>query len=203
MAMLNADRERQRIREKRERGEEPQSTRSKSEGPDYMQKQKAKAEEKKQREEIKRREQEQIRLRKEEEARQLRQHLLENFERERTTRHQRWNQGLWSSSRAIERYKAISLFFDKAKFSSAQSPLAHIDIPWPTLRHPSSNTARDMDWDSVTQFFNAVKVGLRGQAFNDLVKVSLQRFHPDRWKSRNLYSAVIDDNEKNEIETGE
>lgn len=202
MAELNADRDRQRAREMSERPEETSTKRFKSEGPDYAQKKREKAEEEKRREEAQRREQEQIRLRKEEEARRLRQELLENFEREKRIRHQHWNQGMWSSVRAIERYKVISAFFDKAKFSSSESPLADIDIPWPTLRHPHVNTARDMDWESVTQFFNAVKVGLRGQAFNDFVKVSLQRFHPDRWKSRKLYPAIVDESERNEIETG-
>ena len=202
MAELNADRDRQRAREMSVRAEETSTKRFRSEGPDYAQRKKEKAAEEKRREEAHRREQEQIRLRKEEEARRLRQELLENFEREKRTRHQHWNHGAWNSVRAIERYKVISAFFDKAKFSSSEGPLADIDIPWPTLRHPLGNTARDMDWESVTQFFSAVKVGLRGQAFNDFVKVSLQRFHPDRWKSRKLYPAIVDESERNEIETG-
>jgi len=43
---------------------------------------------------------------------------------------------------------------------------------------------------------------LRGQAYKTFLKVSLQRFHPDRWSGRNLFLAILDEDERNEIETG-
>ncbi|KAF8973274.1 hypothetical protein BDZ97DRAFT_2070350 [Flammula alnicola] len=200
MAELNADRDRQKEREMRERGEQATARRAKSEDPDYEQK-KRKLEESKRKEEARQREeQEQARLRAEE-VRCRRQEFLEQLSRERDLRHMQWNSGPWSATRAVERYKAISSFFDKTRFSGEKYPLAGIDIPWPTLRHPHRNTPRDMDWESVTEFFNVVKENIRGQAFNDFVKASLQRFHPDRWNGRNLYSAVLDEIARNEIET--
>lgn len=202
MEELNADRARQRERERQVRGEEASTSRAKSEDPNIAYRKKQKQEEERRKEEARARQEEQARLRKEEEARRTRREHLERFERERRTRHQHWDNGAWSPARAVERYKAIGAFFDKARFSRDECPLTGIDIPWPTLRHPHINSARDMDWESVTHFFNSIKVGFRGQAYNDLVKTSLQRFHPDRWKSRNLYSAILDENERNEVETG-
>ncbi|KAF9474220.1 hypothetical protein BDN70DRAFT_936821 [Pholiota conissans] len=222
MQELNADRDMQRERERRDRGEKASTSRANSEDPNiaYRKKQKLdeetqkKEEEKRKQDEESRRQaeenrrkearaqqEEQAKLRKEQEARRARQERLEHFEQERRTRHHHWNNGMWNSERAMERYRVIGAFFDKTRFTKDDRPLATIDIPWPSLRHPHVNSARDMDWESVTYFFNAIKEVSRGQAFSDVVKISLQRFHPDRWRSRNLYSAIEDEDERNEVET--
>lgn len=129
--------------------------------------------------------------------------ILEKVERERHQRHELWNNGIWSVTRAIERYKIIGTFFDKASFSGETFPLAFIDIPWPSLRHPLMNRAQDVDWQSTNEFFETLKPYLREQAYKTFLKQSLQRFHPDRWSGRNLFAAILNDEERNEVETGE
>jgi hypothetical protein len=136
--------------------------------------------------------------------RRQRAELLAKVERERQVRHDQWNNGPWSVTRAIERYKTTSAFFDKAQFSEEAFPLGMIDIPWPTLRHPSQNRPQDIDWESTNEFFESLKPYLRDQAsYTSFLKQSLQRFHPDRWSGRNLFAAVACDDERNEIETGQ
>jgi hypothetical protein len=150
---------------------------------------------------------EKVRRREEEARRQAQQRrqradILAKVERERQVRHDQWNSGPWSVTRAIERYKITSTFFDKTNFSEETFPLAFIDIPWPTLRHPSQNRPQDIDWQSTNEFFESLKPYLRDQAYRSFLKQSLQRFHPDRWSGRNLFAAIMDDDERNEIDTG-
>lgn len=128
--------------------------------------------------------------------------ILAKVEKERQLRHKHWDSGPWTVSRAIERYKTTCAFFDKANFSDETFPLAFIDVPWPTLVHPSENRAQDVNWQSTSEFFDALKLYLRGQAYRNFLKQSLQRFHPDRWCGRNLFLAIPDEDERYEIETG-
>jgi len=137
-----------------------------------------------------------------EEARQ-RTETLAKVDRERQLRHEQWNSGPWSVARAIERYKITSTFFDKTSFSEERFPLAFIDVPWPSLRHPSQNRPQDIDWQSTNEFFESLRPYLRDQAYKIFLKQSLQRFHPDRWSGRNLFSSIVDEEERNEIDTGQ
>lgn len=147
---------------------------------------------------VRRKEEEQRRA----QRRRQRDELLAKVERERQQRHEQWNSGAWSITRAIERYKTIGTFFDKACFSGETFPLEFIDIPWPSLRHPSVYRAQDVDWQSTKEFFETLKPYVREQAYKTFLKQSLQRFHPDRWSSRNLFVAIVDVEERNEVETG-
>ena len=153
-------------------------------------------------------EEERLRQQEEEAQRQAcrrrqRAEMLVKVERERQLRHDQWNSGPWSVARAIERYKITSAFFDKTSFSEEAFPLVFIDIPWPTLRHPSQNRPQDIDWQSTNEFFDSLKPYLRDQAYKIFLKQSLQRFHPDRWSGRNLFAAILDDEERNEVDTGQ
>ena len=203
MAELNADRHKQRLREMHVRGEEEAGLKAKEErNRSQVEKQRlANLEMQRMAEEARLREEHEQAI-KGEEKRRRRAELLEKLDRERELRHEQWNNGPWTISRAIERYKSACAFFDKARFSDETLPLAFIDVPWPTLRHPSYNKPQDVDWQSANEFFHAIQPSLRGQAYKDFLKQSFQRFHPDRWSSRNLYTAVLDEDERNEIDTG-
>jgi len=203
MAELNADRHKQRLREMQVRGEEEADLKAKEERNRSQAERQRLAELEKQRmEEEARLHEEHEQAVKHEETRRRHAELLKKLDRERELRHEQWNSGPWTISRAIERYKSTCAFFDKAKFSDEILPLTFIDVPWPTLRHPSYNRPQDIDWQSTNEFFLAMQPSLRGQAYKDFLKQSFQRFHPDRWSSRNLYSAILDEDERNEIDTG-
>ncbi len=200
MAELNAARARERVREKQLGVQE--DTRPSARADHHR----AEAEMRRVAEELKQREAEaklaeEARLRQEKQRRRA--EILSEVETERHLRHEQWNSGPWTVTRAIERYKTTCAFFDKANFSDESFPLAFIDIPWPTLKHPSESSAQDVDWQSTNEFFNALEPYLRGQAYRNFLKQTLQRFHPDRWSSRNLFLAIPDEDERNEIETGQ
>ncbi|KAF9531631.1 hypothetical protein CPB83DRAFT_904294 [Crepidotus variabilis] len=202
MNQLNADRERERLREKQLGAVEEirPSTRA-----DQL---RAEAGRKRAAEEARKtRVEEEAKLREQQEAallearRRKRAEMLAKVERERRHRNEQWLSGPWTTTRAIERYKMTCAFFDKAKFSEESFPLAFIDIPWPSLRHPLHIRPEDIDWQSTNEFFTSLKPVLRGQAYKDFLKQSLQRFHPDRWSSRNLFAAILNEDERNEIDT--
>ncbi|KAH9485397.1 hypothetical protein JR316_0002305 [Psilocybe cubensis] len=203
MEELNADRDRQRQREKMLREERQEGRRAQTEGPsrEQIKRQKVEEEELRRQAEAKQKEElKQARLRQEQIRRRA--ELMAGFQEEREARHRQWDYGRWDRARAMERYRHVGHFFDKARFSCETLPLTVIDIPWPTLRHPRENTPRDMDYETVTDFFLGAKEILRGQEYKEVMKSSFHRFHPDRWNSRNLYNAVLDEQEREEILTG-
>ena len=112
---------------------------------------------------------------------------------------QRWESGPWTTSRALDRYKAICETFDNAKFSLSE-PLVFQDVPWPVLHAPRSFNVEDVDWSAVERFFEAVKPYVRADDYKALVEKSHRRFHPDRWRSRRLLASIIDDGDRECIE---
>ncbi|KAH6913817.1 hypothetical protein BKA70DRAFT_1094838 [Coprinopsis sp. MPI-PUGE-AT-0042] len=121
--------------------------------------------------------------------------------REREARRARWNSGGWSSRRAVERFMENNDYFDITRFSET-NPLAVEDIPWPTLLHPSQFSPEDVDWSSVEEFFDVLKTYYRTQEYASVVEKSHRRFHPDRWRSRNLFKAILDASERDFVEVG-
>lgn len=204
MAELNADRDRQRQREQTVRAETeaPSSRRAKAEMRHREEEERLKYEEAARKEDEMRR-QEEKKARQQEQARRRREEVLRRRQDELHQRHEQWFSGPWNLSRALERYRICSAFFDKTQFSVDDQPLALIDIPWPTLRHPASNTASEVDWDTVKDFFTAAKGCIRPNEYKILVRQSMHRFHPDRWTSRRLYISILDEAQRNEIETSE
>jgi hypothetical protein len=86
---------------------------------------------------------------------------------------------------------------------SEEHPLFVDDVPWPTLRHPDAfSLPEDVDWDSVEHFFEVLRTHMRTQEYVALVEKSHRRFHPDRWRSRGLFRAVLDPEERNYMEIG-
>lgn len=171
-------------REARERAEE-EERRAKAE-----QRRKAEEQEQKEREEAarerRRAQEEELQQRRERETRQRRQR-------------QRWDSGIWTTHRALERYKMLCEEFDAAKFSPSQ-PITFYDIPWPVLKQPSQLTVEDIDWNAVEQFFTNVKEHMRSQDYNVFVEKSHRRFHPDRWRARKVWTAISDEAERGYLE---
>ncbi|TRM70070.1 hypothetical protein BD626DRAFT_391274 [Schizophyllum amplum] len=114
---------------------------------------------------------------------------------ERRQRQRRFAYGPWSTARALERYRALAEDFDKTKFA-ADTPLGFEDVPWPVLHSPVNFTIEDVDWAAVEAFFMAVRPSMRAQDYKTFVQKSHLRFHPDRWRSRGLLKAVLDDTER-------
>ncbi|KAG0706138.1 hypothetical protein DFH29DRAFT_205702 [Suillus ampliporus] len=120
-------------------------------------------------------------------------------EQRRIRQRQRWESGVWTSHRALERYRILSEEFDTAKFTPDQ-PITFLDVPWPVLHPPSRLTVEDVDWSAVERFFATVKTSMRPQDYKDFVERSHRRFHPDRWRARKVWSAVRDDVERSCLE---
>jgi hypothetical protein len=59
-----------------------------------------------------------------------------------------------------------------------------------------------VDWASVEKFFEAIKPRMRFHEFKILVQDSHRRFHPDRWRARNLLKSIEDEMERNCMEVG-
>lgn len=113
-------------------------------------------------------------------------------DQERKQRQQRWSFGPWTTQRALERYRILSESFDATRFTS-ELPLNVEDVPWPSLQSPRSLLVEDVTWTSVERFFEAIRPHLKHQDYKILVEQSHRRFHPDRWRSRNLLKTVEDE----------
>ncbi|KIK26975.1 hypothetical protein PISMIDRAFT_675280 [Pisolithus microcarpus 441] len=93
----------------------------------------------------------------------------------------------------------LSEEFDAWKFSPDES-ITFYDVPWPVLHAPSRLTVEDVDWSAVEAFFDAVKSQMRLQDYKAFVEKSHRRFHPDRWRARNVWLAIRDDVERGFLE---
>lgn len=122
-------------------------------------------------------------------------------EQERRQRQQRWSFGPWTTQRALERYRILSEAFDDTRFTP-ELPLTVEDVPWPSLQSPRTFSVEDVNWDSVERFFEAIRPHLRLQDYKTLVEKSHRRFHPDRWRSRNLLRTVEDEAVRGCMEVG-
>ncbi|KAJ2916810.1 hypothetical protein MD484_g3626, partial [Candolleomyces efflorescens] len=122
--------------------------------------------------------------------------------RERQAKKERWSSGRWTTARAIERFREVSKTFSDTQFSK-DNPLAIDDVPWPTLRRPDElSLPEDVDWDSVEYFFEELKNHMKTQDYISLVEKNSRAFHPDRWRSRGLFKAIVDPEERNWMEIG-
>ncbi|KAF5356392.1 hypothetical protein D9758_009491 [Tetrapyrgos nigripes] len=162
-----------------------------------------KQEERKKREDTERKRKEEQRRREEEEK--LRQ---ENAWREATAkevercrrRDHDWTPWLlWGTSRALGRFKIVMNGFEEQKFSSS-CPMVLMSIPWPVLDHPSFFKLEQVQWDAVEKFFNAVQKVMSYADYKALVERAHKMFHPDRWRSRNVLSSVMDVEERDAFE---
>lgn len=199
------EREREKAFKEADSPVEPKPRRAKTEAPPGQEEQRRRKFEAAMQEEL-RRKQELDEARRKEALRQQEQErrraeLRAKAAREREIRNQEWNMGYWDHQTALDRYKKQSLFFDKEKFSEDENPLMFTDVPWPTLTHPLMTRSEDLEYDSVTRFLEVARMYLQPSEFNSLVTKSRLRFHPDRWSNRRLLNAVVDVNERNEIQT--
>ncbi|KAI6135687.1 hypothetical protein EV401DRAFT_1844052 [Pisolithus croceorrhizus] len=124
---------------------------------------------------------------------------LRHRENRKRRQRERWDSGPWTPIRALERYRMLSEEFDAWKFSPDES-ITFYDVPWPVLHAPSRLTVEDVDWSAVEAFFDAVKSQMRLQDYKAFVEKSHRRFHPDRWRARNVWLAIRDDVERGFME---
>ncbi|PPQ98617.1 hypothetical protein CVT24_003950 [Panaeolus cyanescens] len=199
MAELNADRPKQRYREKTV-GLEDDGVRC-SDGKQEEEARHRLAREREAQEAARRQQEQENQARLREQERVRRQERLGKLMEQRDLRHRQWESGYWTNARALERYKHVAQFFDAQKFSEDEFPLWFMDIPWPTLQHPSLNSSQEMDCRSVNDFFAHIKQTTRIQEYKKFLRSTFKRFHPDTWDGRRLFYAIIDPQERNEIQT--
>ncbi|KAF7321314.1 RING-type domain-containing protein [Mycena kentingensis (nom. inval.)] len=108
-------------------------------------------------------------------------------------------EGDWNSRRALERYIMVADSFDNSKFSMAD-PLVFQAIPWPVVTLPGTFGPEDITWKRVEYFFREARTLLRVQDYVKLVQTSHRRFHPDRWRARNLLKTVSNEAERECLE---
>ena len=136
----------------------------------------------------------------EEEARQERE-AADRRARSRRHRQERWNAAQWTAAHALARYRELSEMFDNTKFT-AEDPLSFDMVPWPILKCPNDIHVEDVEWAAVEQFFSVVQPMMRAPDYKTFVEKSHRRFHPDRWRSRNVLKSVLDEAEKGYMEVG-
>ncbi len=115
--------------------------------------------------------------------------------RARRQRQDRWYTTNWSTAHALARYREVSEAFEEAKFT-AEDPVTFDSVPWPILKAPVDLSVEDIDWASVERFFSAVEPLMRTSEYKTFVEKSQRRFHPDRWRSRNVLKSVADESER-------
>ncbi|KAJ8076452.1 hypothetical protein PM082_000875 [Marasmius tenuissimus] len=120
-------------------------------------------------------------------------------QREKYRSHQ-WSSRPWTTQRAVDRYNQLCETFDSTKFCE-EEPLVWEAVPWPVLTFPTQIRIGDIEWDAVEKFFDAAQRTMTTQQYRTFVVRSQHRFHPDRWSGRRLLKAVVDDSEREHIET--
>lgn len=150
-------------------------------------------------EERRRRQQERERAEAERRARAAREKAAREQEQRRRQQQQRWTHGLWTTQRALERYKVLSEAFDGARFSE-ENPASFDAIPWPVLQAPALLGVEDIDWNAVEAFFRSVRPYMRPQDYKAFVQESHRRFHPDRWRARGILRSVADEETRSCLE---
>ena len=122
----------------------------------------------------------------EEDDANLKDYLFESRKRQ----HEKWaHVTRWTDAHAIQRYDALCETFDRAKFTQ-DNPPDFYEIPWPIIFSPNSTQAEDICWDSTEAFFLVAKAHIPAATYLDFVTKSHKRFHPDRWRSRNIVNSL-------------
>jgi len=127
-------------------------------------------------------------------------------EKERTRCRQRdrklWGSGLWTNTRALERFKSQTEEFDRIKFSETQ-PLTIEVVPWPVFDEPSDFEVEQLDWSMVGAFWASVKLEMAftPAEYTSLLEKAHRMFHPDKWKSRGLLNTLLDEALRKSLET--
>ncbi len=177
------------------------------------QKAEAEAKERKFAEEQRAREAEEEKKRRDEEER--RQRETEKQEQEKRQAYERWrnasaleilrhqslsrtrfqaHNGLWTTSRALERFLKLLGEFHGVTFS-VQRPLTFWSVPWPILANPLQLDPGKIDWAATETFFIDVKDVLTAEEYKEMVLRAQRTFHPDRWVGK---LGLILDNEARE-----
>ncbi|KAL0574998.1 hypothetical protein V5O48_006966 [Marasmius crinis-equi] len=108
--------------------------------------------------------------------------------------------GPWDFKRALETYQRLGVSFDRDRFSK-DAPLVCEAVPWPVVDLPPV-PVESVDWGAVEAFFTRAQQLMEGRSFVRIVEKSLLRFHVDRWRARGILKTVVDENERERLESG-
>lgn len=103
-----------------------------------------------------------------------------------------WGAYPWTPKLALDRFHAVSNEFLTAVYTEKQ-PLTVGSVPWPVLHSPHDITLEKITWGNVEGFLRHAKsaYGADVGGYTKLVKQIQQMFHPDKWRSRNLFASVM------------
>lgn len=126
--------------------------------------------------------------------------IKRNIQRRQKQQWHRWrNVTPWTAELALARTNVIAPIFDATKFSSLE-PLEFIDVPWPVLYPSGQFGIEDVTWEAVEEFLRTVRSYMDAATFRTFIQEAQRRFHPDRWRSRNLLAAIENVAERNCME---
>ncbi|GJE92571.1 hypothetical protein PsYK624_087260 [Phanerochaete sordida] len=109
------------------------------------------------------------------------------------------NRTRWPPTHALRRFELVSIEFDAIRFSERQ-PVTMWNVPWPTLQHPFLLKVEDITWGMVEAFFEKARSALSTSEYQSIVEKTHRRFHPDKWRSRNLLLSVRDEELRKKLE---
>lgn len=110
-----------------------------------------------------------------------------------------WAKSCWTNAAALQRYSMLTTQFDDIviKVPPVRDPLVVFEtIPWPVLWKPGEFTVADITWEAVEKFFGTMRLEQSKAYFHWMVARTNLRFHPDRWRSRNILRCIEDQEER-------
>ncbi|RDB30724.1 hypothetical protein Hypma_005944 [Hypsizygus marmoreus] len=115
-------------------------------------------------------------------------------------RDSQWTSGSdeWTPATAVQRFRSVLAEFETMTFSEA-CPLTFEAIPWPVLHRPGVFSVQQVDWAAVEGFCKHLKKE-SGDGYKALFKRVQVTFHPDKWRSRNILSTVMEEGLRKELE---
>ncbi|KAI1782180.1 hypothetical protein LXA43DRAFT_906542 [Ganoderma leucocontextum] len=123
-------------------------------------------------------------------ARKMRiEYLQAQATEERSSLRRRYSGRFWEISDAIQHFSSAGSTFDRTKYT-AENPLVFEKVPWPTLLPPWRLRECDVTWEQVEKFFNTAYSQMRVKAYKEFVDKAHKRFHPDRWRARQLLKSI-------------
>ncbi|KAG5636456.1 hypothetical protein H0H81_007963 [Sphagnurus paluster] len=124
--------------------------------------------------------------------------------RERDTKDWCCGTGTWTQERAVHRFISLALNFETSNFSE-ERPLTFESVPWPTLHNPRQLRFQLIESSAIQVFLQKLQQIYRRRdttAFEHLPLKKIQViFHPDKWRSRNLFKSIEDDGERAAMES--
>ncbi|PIL35035.1 hypothetical protein GSI_02822 [Ganoderma sinense ZZ0214-1] len=125
-------------------------------------------------------------------ARAVRIRFLEGLVKEERSRlRRRYSGRYWTVSDAINHFTTAGSAFDSARFTMENPPIFD-KVPWPTLLPPWELKEEQVNWEQVESFFKKAYARMPTQDYKELVEKAHKRFHPDRWRARQFWKTIGD-----------